>query len=304
MLSCLTYCRKSLYSTVTRQADKPPVHLSKGIPMSKFIRLPLIALILAALTLTAAAEENIHESGITLTQEEKNWLAAHPSIRAGAEMDWPPFDFVENDNVVGFSNDYLRLLSKKAGFKIEFVYGVPWDKIVEMIRICDIDVIPGIWMSEERKSFLRFSRPYYTDSNTMVVRRQFEDISSLKKLSGKTMAAVNGSSITTWIAQHYSQINLIMFDSSLDAIKAVSDGRAEAFVDQRAVLNYILHTGSFENVMVYDIPGDETLKAGESLHVGIRKDWPVFAGIVKKAMDAVTESEFRQLEQTWLYLEK
>ena len=42
-------------------------------------------------------------SGINLTDQERNWLANHQIIKVANELDWPPFDFAENDEPRGYS---------------------------------------------------------------------------------------------------------------------------------------------------------------------------------------------------------
>ena len=59
----------------------------------------LIICLLTVVTFPAYAFELI------LTADEQSWLDDHPTIVFGGELDWPPFDFVdENGNyVLGFS---------------------------------------------------------------------------------------------------------------------------------------------------------------------------------------------------------
>jgi hypothetical protein len=40
---------------------------------------------------------------LKLTAEERAWIKAHPELRVGNEMDWPPFDYAENGEPKGYS---------------------------------------------------------------------------------------------------------------------------------------------------------------------------------------------------------
>ena len=67
----------------------------------------------------------IHEASkeplISLTKAEQAWLIEHPVIYVTSEVDWPPFDFVEDGEPTGFSIDYLNLVAEKAGLNFSYV---------------------------------------------------------------------------------------------------------------------------------------------------------------------------------------
>ena len=56
-------------------------------------------------------------SSLQLTETEKDWIKTHPVVTFANELDWPPFDYIENDNPAGYSIDVVRLIAKKAGIK-------------------------------------------------------------------------------------------------------------------------------------------------------------------------------------------
>ena len=69
------------------------------------------------------------------TTAEKEWLAAHRKIVVGGEMDWAPFDFVdESGNYAGIANDYLKIIGEKLGIEVEMVTGPSWDELLAMLR--------------------------------------------------------------------------------------------------------------------------------------------------------------------------
>ena len=56
-------------------------------PVKTFL---LFVLLLASFPLTLFAEQ---KPDLKLSDEEKAWVRAHPSLTVANEMDWPPFDF-------------------------------------------------------------------------------------------------------------------------------------------------------------------------------------------------------------------
>jgi signal transduction histidine kinase/DNA-binding response OmpR family regulator len=253
---------------------------------------------------TAAQETGSAMAGrvaaVDLSAEELAWIKAHPVIRVGAEMDWPPFDHVEQNRATGFSNDYLRLLAGKVGLDFEFVHGFTWSELLRMAREKQLDVLPAVWKNPERTAFLEFTQSYYESKNVIVVREDSQGIDALEHLEGKTLAGVKDYNITLAIAKDFPDIQIMLVDSPLEALVAVGNGSADAYVDQLAVVNYIRRKNlilGLKTSAVVDIP---TLKGSEPLYFAVRKDWPVLARILDKAMDAVSVEEYQDLKMRWL----
>ena len=71
---------------------------------------------------------------VTLTDEERDWIAKHPVLQVGNELDWPPFDFAENGEPKGYSIDLINLIGEKTGLKFEFVNGYTWPELLEKFK--------------------------------------------------------------------------------------------------------------------------------------------------------------------------
>ena len=57
---------------------------------------------------------------LELSEAEQAWIQEHPLIKVGGELDWGPFDFVnEQGQYAGIANDYLQLISDKTGLEFQ-----------------------------------------------------------------------------------------------------------------------------------------------------------------------------------------
>ena len=78
---------------------------------------------------------DIHaQSNINFTQEELKWIEDHPVITSTNEVGWAPLDFNQSGEARGFSVDYLNLVAKKVGIKIEYKSGFTWSQILENLK--------------------------------------------------------------------------------------------------------------------------------------------------------------------------
>ena len=61
--------------------------------------------------------DKLNNNQINLTKDEKNWLENHQVLKVGNEPDYAPWDFNKDGKPMGFSIDYINLLTSKLGIK-------------------------------------------------------------------------------------------------------------------------------------------------------------------------------------------
>lgn len=234
---------------------------------------------------------------LLLTDGEKRWIASHPLIVAGALTDWPPYDFVEGGRAVGFANDYLRLLARKAGLELTFVHGYTWEELLEKMRDGEVDLLPCVATQEGRESFLRAGSPYFEGMPALVVREGEEGIDFLEDLAGKRLAQVPGYSVNPFIEREHPQIQGVPAASPLEALLLVSQGHADAYLDSMGVVNYVRR----ENL----IPGLRIANAAFPFgrwvcRVAAGVEEERLLGILEKAAVSVTFREREGIKDRWL----
>ncbi len=125
--------------------------------------------VVAALLLCVFVTAKAGAQSVPLTDEQRAWIDAHPSLIVANELDWPPFDFAEDGEPMGFSIDVIRLVAAKVGLEIELVNGFTWAELLEMFKRGEIDVLPAIFASPERREFIAFTEEYTTNPSILVV---------------------------------------------------------------------------------------------------------------------------------------
>ena len=259
---------------------------------------PSLAIILTAFLFGCGAESPA-SSPLDLTPDEQAWVSAHPTIRVGAETDWPPFDFVIQGRAAGFSNDYARLLARKIGIGLEYVHGPTWEKLLEGLRTREIDLLPAIWKTTEREAFAEYTQPYHQSPTVLVVRRGVRGLRTFDDLEGRRLAVVKDYAIASIVAERHPGIELVEVSSPIDGLLAVEQGTADAYSDELAVVNYVRRTQLIHGVDAVGLVGNEDLAQGAPLHLAARGDWPELARLLDKAMASVTSSEYGALVDRW-----
>ncbi len=241
----------------------------------------------------------IKDTVLDLTPEEKNWLIQNPILRIGNENDWPPFDFVEDGKPMGYSIDLIKLVAQKAGLKTEFINGYKWVELMDKLKGGELDVLPAIYKTKERESYVTFTSAYFSQPSVMVVNSSNNDITTLQDLSGKRLAAIKGFAITDLMAEKHPEIELYLVDALLDGIMAVSTGQADAFIDSVGNISYLIEKNFIPNVKFIS---DKTLREIEnpSLYMGVLQDNKNLRNILQKGMEAISIDEKEALVSRWL----
>ncbi|MGC9527387.1 MAG: transporter substrate-binding domain-containing diguanylate cyclase [Limnospira sp.] len=238
-------------------------------------------------------------STVELTSAEQAYIEANPVLQVHAESEWPPYNFVRDGNAKGFSNEYIQLIAQKVGLKVEFVVGQTWDEFMTLLAQKEIDVVTNMVVTEERKKFALYSEEYVFDLvNSLLTRKDGEDYTNIEQLKGKNLAIVKGFFFEEILSKYYPEINLLLTNNTLDAMKQVEAGRADAALESHATFNYYINRYLLTNLISRPLIGNPYF-SNVPQYLGIRNDRPILKSILDKAMAAVSEQEYAHLRQRW-----
>jgi signal transduction histidine kinase/CheY-like chemotaxis protein len=235
---------------------------------------------------------------LSLTVEERSFLAVHPIIRAHNEQNWIPFNFYRDGKPQGFTIDLMNILAKKLGIKIEYISGPTWDEFVGMLKNKEIDIIGNMVETEARKEFAVFTQP--TIKNPLnIISKTNTPFRNLKELEGHTVSIVKGFWYQDLLEKNFPAIKLHPVDTNVDALKDVAFGTADATIDIGAVMQHLILEYSIPNLT---ISGETKIPGGENFYnrIGVRKDWTLLASSLDKALKSLTFQEKYQLKKKWL----
>jgi PAS domain S-box-containing protein len=266
--------------------------------MKSRIKNNLIFLFLITALLLTPGGLNANKENIALSDKERSWINEHPVLRVANELDWPPFDFAEDGQPKGYSIDLIKLIAAKTGLTIEFVNGYTWNELLEKFKAGDIDIMPAIYVDEERKSYIAFTDGYFMQPSVIVVQDKNTDIHQLSDLHGKRLAVIPGYIITNALAREHPEIKQVPVKGVIEAIKAVSLGKVDAFIDSIGVVSVTVDKHYIPNIRIIT---DESLKVVENpeLHIGVSITSSLLRDILNKGLSAVSREEKAQLKKRW-----
>lgn len=233
---------------------------------------------------------------VTLTAAERLWIGEHPEIRLGIDPEFAPFEFIGDDGTYqGMASDIVETLNQRLGLNMRVVHTTLWKEAVEMTRTRELDVLPCVGASEERKAFLSFSEPYISFHRVIITRLDSSFYGRLDDLAGLRVAVQENTSQHAFIKEQ-SSLQPVLYPTFVATLAAVARGEADCAVGNAATTAYWIKKLGLGNLKLVVPEGD----TGEFLRFGVRSDWPELSSILDKGLTSLSEEDVLAIRQKWM----
>ncbi|QPN45104.1 EAL domain-containing protein [Priestia aryabhattai] len=251
--------------------------------------MPAILLLLLILWNTTAG-------ALTLTDEEKTWLAAHPQLKLGVDASWPPFEFRDQQGrYQGLAADYIAMLQDRLGVAFKPVEPSTWTEVLEQARESRIDLLPGVMSTPERQGFLAFTRPYLDFPIVILAHEGGQQPRTLKDLYGLKIAVVENYAPHELLRTHHPDLNLVAMPNVSSTLQALATDEVDAVVGDLASSIWSLRQLKLDGLYV---SGETPYRY--QLAMAAPRDKKVLVGILDKVMADMSSDEIRQIQQRWV----
>lgn len=174
--------------------------------------------------------------------EASNTLNLNKTYIVATDASYAPMEYMENNQVVGFSHDVLDAAAKSQNIKLEFI-NTPFEGIFAHVNKGDSDIaLASITINEERKKNLDFSEPYFQATQMIVTTERGKDIQSFADLKTR-MASVQTATSGDLILQDLQgkdSPNIKRFETMPLAFKELESGGVDAVVGDSSVVSYYI----------------------------------------------------------------
>ena len=155
-------------------------------------------------------------------------LCANPSeITVGLSADYPPFEFKQGEEIVGFDVDLAKAIAKELGANIE-IKEMSFAALFNALNPGDIDLIisSATWSEEKSKKF-DFSTPYFFDS-LAILHKTGQSIESFNEKSIACQLGTQG--MQDWLKKEHPKAKIVLMDSMTQMAESVKAGHVEGAI--------------------------------------------------------------------------
>ncbi len=159
-----------------------------------------------------------------------------PCLVVGTNATYPPFEFLDDNQVVGFDIDIATEISKRLNKKI-VLKEMSFDALVPELLTGSLHfAVSSLTPTAEREKQVRFSKPYFVgDPFVIATLKNTPKPNSLQDLIGKTVIVNIGYTADSLVSS-VPGIDVLRLDTTAEALLALQMGRGSALVTANSVM--------------------------------------------------------------------
>lgn len=178
---------------------------------------------------------------------------------------YPPFNFYQGDDVVGFDVDTGAAIAERLGVELNYVTS-DWDGLIEGLRAGRYDGILGsMAITDERLEVVNFTVPYYFSGAQLVVRED-SGITDTDQMDGLVIGVATGTTFAEDAEALGAEVRFYQDDNQ--TLMELINGRIDGVITDRLVA-----IGGMNQIA----GGDQLMLAGdllrlEQMGIAVNKD--------------------------------
>lgn len=196
---------------------------------------------------------------------------------------YPPFNYTENDELVGFDVEIGKAIAEELGMNPKPVTN-PWQTIIAALNSDKFDAIIGsMAITAERLEEVNFTEPYYESGAQIFVSEDNDSIKVPEDLKDKKIGVVVSSTFEETARQYTDEV--ITYDSDVTALQdLLVKGRLDAVITDQLVGMYAINQNDLK-----------IKKVGEPIYldqmgIAIKKDNKELLEKVNEALETIIEN--------------
>ena len=263
------------------------------------MRVARLRLLLGWLLLASAglADAQADPPSMTLTQQERDWIAANPVLRVGVFDNLLPFEYISDGQLRGLSAKYLGLIAARTGLHFQSVVTGNRSARKDMLISGEVDILPTRRRDDDpvKDLGMRYTTPYNTSSTILVSRFGQQPFVDLEQLAGKRLVMLGREGYQAFLQQKVPGITVISGQNAVDIMAMVRDGRADAAIASEWLLIPYL-SRQYQGVL-------QVSGVVPQLHTGVsmavRDSDEILLSILEKVLGSISSDERKAIYDAW-----
>jgi len=261
--------------------------------LKKFVKLLVAGMLIMGLAFSAIG------CGDKAAENKAPADGAKPVLNVASETTYPPMEFTENGEYVGFDMDLIRAIGAAEGFDVK-ITSLGFDALIPAVQAGTVDAcISSMTIKEDRAKAIDFSNPYFTAGLIIAVGQNTEGISTLEDLQGKRLAAevgTTGLDASNKIKEKDPNTTIKVFDSVGEAFMELEKGGVDAVINDMPITAYYIKTKGKDKVKMVG----EVFAADDQYGIGVKKGNTELLNKINSGLDKVKASgEYDKIYEKW-----
>ena len=218
-------------------------------------------------------------------------------ITVASDIAYPPFEFEQDGEPVGFDIDLMDEIGKRAGFTPEY-QNVTFDGIIGGLRNNQYDtVISAMTITPERQKQIDFSEPYFNADQSLLVPSD-SDIGSVGEIGDATVVVQIGTTGEIKANEFEEQGDITgeirTFDTIEDAFAALNNGQIDAIINDLPVSQDEVNSSDGELEIV------EVIATGEQYGIAFPKGSDLRQDVNEALAEIKEDGTYEEIYKKWI----
>jgi polar amino acid transport system substrate-binding protein len=219
-------------------------------------------------------------------------LAEEGTLVVGSDINFEPFEFVEDGENKGFDIELMNEIASRLGLEVEYV-NTSFDTIFTQLAAGDFDaIISAITITEEREQTIAFSDPYFA-ANQAIAAPADSDIAGPEDLAGLDVGVQAGTTGLDYATENFTEATIQEFPTSDAAFTALGAGQIDAvFID----LPVVAAQAEADDAVVLAAEVDTDERYG----IGVQQDNTALVEAINTQLEAIiADGTYEELYGNW-----
>ena len=234
------------------------------------------------------------ENNLNLTQEQREYLKDKKELKLCVDPNWLPLEKIENNEHIGITSDFFKLISQMIETPISLVETKEWTESLEKIKRRECDILSLAEKTPSREKYLNFTKPYFSAPLVIVTKVGVPFVDNLNSIKEKSLAIVKDYSMEELLKNKYPGINLIEVKSIYEGLAYVQQDKVSGFLDNSLVINYEIQKNNMKDIAITGQFEDTYY-----LSIASRNDETILNEILEKTLLSIDSNTRTNLINKW-----
>lgn len=150
-------------------------------------------------------------------------------LTMATSADFPPYEYYENDEIVGIDIDIMTAVCEKIGMELQ-PEDMSFDSVIGAAQTGKADIaMSGITVTEDRKNMVNFTIPYTSTAQSIIVVSNGE-ITTKADLEGKKIGVQLNTTGDEQVTDEFGDAAVDRFQNGALAVESLKNGKIDCVV--------------------------------------------------------------------------
>ncbi|MFN4162160.1 MAG: transporter substrate-binding domain-containing protein, partial [Stenotrophomonas sp.] len=256
----------------------------------------LLLLVLALVPMLAVGAD-APAAPTSLSSRQSEWLGRHPTIILGIyDSGWPPFESMHDGRPQGLGYDYLSLLARRLGVRVDVRRYGSWAEVLDAACRGEIDVVMNITLSADRTRCVVYTRAYMDAPLAVVGRPDDTRTSTNPDLQGLRVVTERDFVTSDQVRARFPGAIGISAPDTLTALNMIGRNEADVYIGNAYVASTLIEQHAMREVTLLR-PSDVQ---PERLHFAVPNGKQPLAEALDGALGQLSQAEHDTIVERWL----